>query len=65
MVYHDPKGAYVYADRSGRIALVRPRFGLTGSEQIEVVAGLSEGDTVLGAPGTGVLLPTGRRWKAK
>lgn len=64
MVHHDATGPYVYADRSGRIALVRPRFGLTGNEQIEVVDGLSEGDVVLGAPGAGVVLPLGRRWEA-
>lgn len=64
MVHHDETGPYVYADRGGRIALVRPRFGLTGNEQIEVLEGLLEGDAVLGAPGTGVALPLGRRWEA-
>ncbi|MEO8184825.1 MAG: efflux RND transporter periplasmic adaptor subunit [Deltaproteobacteria bacterium] len=64
MLHHDPAGPHVYADRSGRIALIRPRFGVTGSEQIEVLEGLSEGDLVLAAPGTGVALPPGRRWEA-
>jgi HlyD family secretion protein len=62
MVHHDATGPYVYADRSGRIALARPRFGLSGNEYIEVLEGLSEGDVLLGAPGTGVVLPHGRRW---
>ncbi len=64
MIHHDATGPYVYADRDGRIALVRPRFGLTGSDEAEILEGLSEGDTVLGAPGVAVSLPLGRRWVA-
>lgn len=64
MVQHDDTGAFVYADRDGRIALVRPRFGLTGSDQVEVLDGLAEGDAVLSAPGVVATLPVGRRWVA-
>lgn len=64
MVQHDDTGAFVYADRDGRIALVRPRFGLTGSDQVEVLDGLAEGDAVLSAPGVVATLPLGRRWVA-
>jgi HlyD family secretion protein len=64
MVHHDPTGPHVYADRNGRIALIRPRFGLTSNEQVEVLEGLRERDVVLAAPATGVKLPPGRRWEA-
>lgn len=64
MVQHDDTGAFVYADRDGRIALVRPTFGLTGSDQVEVLDGLAEGDAVLSAPGVLATLPLGRRWVA-
>ena len=64
MVHHDEAGPHVYADRNGRIALIRPRFGLSGSERVEVLEGLVEGDVVLAAPGTGVELSPGRRWVA-
>lgn len=64
LVHHDETGPYVYVDRDGRIELVRPTFGLTGSEQVEVLEGLVEGDVVLAAPGPGVALPLGRRWEA-
>jgi HlyD family secretion protein len=62
MVHHDDAGAFVYVDRDGRIALVRPRLGLTGSDQVEVLDGLAEGDAVLSAPGVVATLPLGRRW---
>ncbi|MCC6874691.1 MAG: efflux RND transporter periplasmic adaptor subunit [Sandaracinaceae bacterium] len=62
MIHHDAAGPYVFAGHGGRIALVRPRVGLTGNERVEVLDGLSEGDAVLGAPGAGVDLPLGRRW---
>jgi HlyD family secretion protein len=65
MVHHDDTGAFVYADRAGRIALVRPRFGLTGNDQVEVLDGLAEGDAVLSAPGVVATLPLGRRWVAR
>lgn len=64
MLHHDDEGAFVYADRGGRIALVRPRFGLTGSDQVEVLDGLAEGDAVLSARGSIASLPLGRRWVA-
>lgn len=65
MVHHDEAGPFVYTDRGGSIALVRPRFGLTGREQIEVAQGLAEGDAILSAPGMRAGLPTGRRWRAR
>ncbi|MCU0655267.1 MAG: efflux RND transporter periplasmic adaptor subunit [Polyangiaceae bacterium] len=65
MVYHDEKGAFVHADRGGRIALIRPRFGLTGNDQVEVLEGLAEGDAVLAAPTAAATLPPGRRWVAR
>jgi HlyD family secretion protein len=63
MLHHDDSGPYVYADRGGKIALIRPKFGLTGAAHVEVLEGLSEGDVVLGARKLGGSLPTGRRWK--
>lgn len=63
-VHHDGTGAFVYADRGGRIALVRPRLGLTGNDYVEVLDGLAEGDALLTAPGTIATLPLGRRWVA-
>ena len=51
MLHHDETGAFVYADRGGGIALVRPRLGLTGNGQVEVLEGLAEGDAILAAPG--------------
>ena len=42
MVHHDGTGAFVYADRGGKIARVRPKFGLTGSEHVEILDGLAE-----------------------
>ncbi|MCC7382026.1 MAG: efflux RND transporter periplasmic adaptor subunit [Deltaproteobacteria bacterium] len=63
MIHRDDGGAYVYADRGGKITVVRPKFGLTGNEFVEVLEGLAEGDTVIAAPGTAVALPAGRRWE--
>ncbi len=65
VVYHDSTGAFVYVDRGGRVALVRPKFGLTGREQVEILEGLAEGDRVLVAPGPTATLPVGRRWVAR
>jgi hypothetical protein len=62
-IHHDESGPYVYADRGGKIALVRPKLGLTGAVHVEVLEGLSEGDVVLGAGKIGENLPVGRRWK--
>lgn len=65
MVHHDETGAFVYADRGGKIARVRPRFGLTGDDQVEILEQLIEGDIVLAAPGAVATLPLGRRWVAR
>lgn len=65
LVHHDQHGPYVYADRDGKIALIRPRLGLSGRDHIEVLEGLSEGDWVLSAATTATELPTGRPWKAR
>lgn len=64
MIHHDDMGAFVYADRDGKITQVRPRLGLTGRDRVEVLDGLAEGDVVLAAPGAGATLPLGRRWEA-
>ena len=65
MIHHDATGAFLYVDRQGSIAIVRPRFGLTGEDTVEVLEGVSEGDALLAAPsGTGSL-PVGRRWRAQ
>lgn len=65
VVYHDASGPYVHVDRDGKIARVRPRFGLTGTHHVEVLDGLADGATVLAAAKPGASLPTGRRWKAR
>ena len=65
VLHHDETGAYVYVDRGGRISVARPRFGLTGGDYVEVLDGLSEGDTILNAPGAGTSLPVGRRWRRR
>lgn len=64
MVHHDELGPFVYADQRGKIALVRPLLGLMGTDQVEVLSALSEGDAILSAPGVGVSLPVGRRWQS-
>jgi len=61
-IHQDETGAFVYVDRGGRIAIVRPRFGLSGETNVEVLEGLSEGDVVLDAPRPALSLPAGRRW---
>jgi RND family efflux transporter MFP subunit len=65
MIHHDDGGPYVFVDRDGRITVVRPRFGLAGSEHVEVVAGLAEGDRLLAALKPNADLAAGRRWKAR
>lgn len=65
LVQHDSEGAYLFANRAGKIARVQPRFGQTGDDQVEVIAGLTEGETVLGSPQPGAALPLGRRWRAQ
>ena len=64
MIHHDERGAFVYADRAGRVAQVRPRLGLTGDDLVEILEGLVEGEVVLAAPGAIATLPLGRRWEA-
>ena len=63
MIHRDHAGPFVYVDRAGRIARVRPQLGLAGDDQVEVLGGLRAGDQVLAAPGTGTTLPLGRRWR--
>jgi len=65
MIFHDAQGPFVYADRGGRIAVLRPRFGITGAEHVEVVGGLAEGDAILAAPSPALSLPPGRRWSTR
>lgn len=65
MLHRDSTGPYVYADRDGTIAVVRPRFGVTGSSHVEVLDGLAEHETVLAAPTTSASLPVGRRWRPR
>lgn len=65
MIHHDETGAFVYADRGGRVALARPRFGLTGKDEVEVLEGLAEGEVLLAAPSASASLPLGRRWVAQ
>lgn len=64
-LHRDELGPFVYVDRSGRIARVRPRLGLAGDDQIEVTGGLAEGELILAAPATGSRLPVGRRWRRR
>ncbi|HEU0035911.1 MAG TPA: efflux RND transporter periplasmic adaptor subunit [Kofleriaceae bacterium] len=64
MVHHDSAGAFLYTDRDGRIAVVRPRLGATGATHVEILDGLADGDLVLAAGKAAAPLPVGRRWKA-
>jgi HlyD family secretion protein len=65
MIHHDAVGPYVYADRRGKIAIVRPRFGVSGDEYAEVLEGLSEGDAIMAASRPGTSLASGHRWVAE
>ncbi len=65
MLHQDESGTYVLVDRGGKIAVVRPTLGVSGSDLVEVADGLAEGDTVLGPAATGGALPPGRRWVAR
>ncbi len=65
MIHFDATGPYVYVDHSGRIGLVRPRFGVTATDHVEVLEGLSAGDAILGALTTAADVPLGRRWVAR
>lgn len=61
-IHHDATGPFLYVDDGGKIAVARPRFGITGATMVEVVEGLPDGTTVLTrASGP---LPVGRRWKS-
>lgn len=62
MMQRDELGPFVYVDRAGKIAIARPKLGLSGRDQVEIVEGLSEGDSVLRAKAAGASLPLGRRW---
>lgn len=64
-ILRDGSGAYVLVDRSGRVTLERPRFGISGREHVEVIEGLAEGDTLLSPPAPGAKLSPGRRWRAQ
>ncbi|MCK6535550.1 MAG: HlyD family efflux transporter periplasmic adaptor subunit [Polyangiaceae bacterium] len=64
-ILRDGSGAYVLVDRSGRVTLERPRFGISGREHVEVIEGLAEGDTLLSPPSPGAKLSPGRRWRAQ
>ncbi|MBK8012423.1 MAG: efflux RND transporter periplasmic adaptor subunit [Deltaproteobacteria bacterium] len=63
MLQRDELGPYVYADRDGRIALVRVAIGLVGDMLVEISDGLGEADHVLGSRSNRPL-PVGRRWVA-
>lgn len=65
MIQHDETGPYVYVNDGGRIAVVRPRFGLTGDGHVEVIDGLAQGDALLAALRAGGALKPGRRWEAE
>jgi HlyD family secretion protein len=64
-ILRDGAGPYVLVDRNGRVALERPRFGISGREHVEVIEGLAEGDTLLTPPSPGAKLSPGRRWRAQ
>lgn len=64
-VHVDRRGSFVYIDRGGKIAIARPRFGITGATHVEILEGLAEGDAVLAGEATAASLPVGRRWKAR
>jgi len=53
---------FAYVDRDGRIERRPIRIGAEGVAEVEVVSGLSAGDTALTAPSPGTLLAEGRRW---
>lgn len=65
MVHRDERGPFLYVDRGGRIAEVRPELGLSGRDHVEVLTGLTEGEVLLASPTVGAPLSIGRRWKAE
>lgn len=62
VLHHDEADPFVYVDSGGKIAIVRPRFGLTGEDHVEVLEGLVEGDRLLGAPKPGAPLVGRAPW---
>ncbi|MBP9085750.1 MAG: efflux RND transporter periplasmic adaptor subunit [Kofleriaceae bacterium] len=64
MLHLDATGPFVYVDRGGRIAMVRPTLGLAGATYVEVLSGLAAGDAVLSAASPTSTLPVGRKWQA-
>lgn len=65
MIHRDDNGPFIYVDRGGRVAVVRLELGLVGNNQVEVAAGLREGDIALAATGAAGALPLGRRWRTQ
>lgn len=63
-LHHDSAGPFVYVDRGGTIAVVRPKLGMSGATHVEILEGLTRDDTVLASGKLGASLPAGRRWKA-
>jgi HlyD family secretion protein len=63
-LHRDEAGEVVYVDRGGRIEQARVKTGAIGRDVVEVVSGVSAGETVLDAPSPGAPLPLGRRWSA-
>jgi HlyD family secretion protein len=64
MIHRDGAGPFVYVDRGGRVAVVRPRLGATGRDHVEVLDGLDEGAPLLGGRDRAPLEP-GRRWRSE
>jgi RND family efflux transporter MFP subunit len=57
----DVAGARCLVDRGGRVAAANVRFGLVGSEWVEVLDGLAADDVLLASPDGKRELPLGRR----
>ena len=62
MIQRDDKGPFFYVDRGGKIAIVRPTFGISGDDQVEILEGIAEGDSLLQDVRVGGVLAVGRRW---
>ncbi len=63
-LHQDATGPYAVVDREGRTAVVRLTLGVSGRDVVEVLTGLSLGDTVLKAVQAGAAVPFNRRWVA-
>ena len=59
-VQREGTNTFCYVDRNGRIERAPIKLGIAGRDLVEVVEGLSPGDTVL----TGTALTVGRRWRS-